>query len=403
MLRSTRRVAPFMRASSLSLRCMSTKKVAVLSGDGIGPEVHAPRSVSLSHTLFMRDVPCAQVMDEALKVLARTSELFPEVQLKYTHAPIGGAAFDAHGVHFPDATREVCAASDAILFGSIGGPVAEQHLPKWKDAEKNALLGMRAAFDLGVNVRPAKVYPSLSHASPLRPEIVEAGVDMVIIRELLGGIYFGEHTTDGDSAKDVCTYTADQIRRPLQFAFEAAMQRRKKLTVVDKANVLDTSRLWRRVANEMAPSFPEVEVDFMYVDNAAMQLIKAPTHFDVICTENMFGDILSDAASVLPGSLGLMPSASLGSSVYMYEPSGGSAPELTGKNVANPAAQILCGALMLRYSLGAPAAANAIEEAVDATILAVRPPCGAFAPRGAVVHAHPPFHRCLPLHISSHP
>jgi len=324
------------------------KKIAVLAGDGIGPEV----------------------MTEAVKVLDRACELFPSLSLEYSHALIGGAAYEAHGVHFPDATRDLCNASDAILFGSVGGPVEEQHLPKWKDAEKNSLLGLRQAFDLSVNVRPAKVWPTLSHASPLRTEIVEAGVDMVIIRELLGGIYFGEHKTVGDDAMDVCTYSAEQIRRPLEFAFEAAKQRRGKLTVVDKANVLDTSRLWRRVATEMHKEHPEVEMEFMYVDNAAMQLIKAPTHFDVICTENMFGDILSDAASVLPGSLGLMPSASLGSKVYLYEPSGGSAPGIANLGVANPAAQILSAAMMLRYSLDAAPAAAAIEAAVDEAIAA---------------------------------
>lgn len=341
-------------------RALSSKgkpyKVAVLPGDGIGPEV----------------------MPEAIKVLARCTELFPTCQFEYEEAVIGGAGYDAHGEHFPAATREVCERADAILFGSIGGPVEEQHLDKWKDAEKNALLGMRKAFDLSVNVRPAKVYPTLSHASPLRSETIAGGVDMVIVRELLGGIYFGEHSTaaDGSSAKDVCTYTTEQIRRPLQFAFEAAKVRgaakgeRGKLTVVDKANVLDTSRLWRVVANEMHADHPDVDMDFMYVDNAAMQLIKAPSDFDVICTENMFGDILSDAASVLPGSLGLMPSASLGSSIYLYEPSGGSAPDIAGKNIANPAAQILCGAMMLRYSFGEHAAASAIEAAVDAAILA---------------------------------
>jgi len=320
----------------------------VLPGDGIGPEV----------------------MDEAIKVLARASELYPELQLSYENGMIGGCAHDAHGVHFPDVTRELCERSDAILFGSIGGPVEEMDLPKWKDAEKNALLGMRKAFGLAVNVRPAKVYPSLSHASPLKPELVESGVDMVIIRELLGGIYFGEHSTDGDYARDVCEYTADLIRKPLEFAFEAAKKRRGKLTVVDKANVLDTSRLWRRVATEMSSAHPEVELDFMLVDNAAMQLIKAPASFDVICTENMFGDILSDAASVLPGSLGLMPSASLGDGIYLYEPSGGSAPDIAGKGVANPAAQILCGSLMLRHTMNHTAAADCIDAAVDAAIAA---------------------------------
>merc|ERR1712185_71563 len=180
---------------------------------------------------------------------------------------------------------------------------------------------------------------------------------MVIIRELLGGVYFGEHRTEGDYALDMCEYTVEQIRRPLEFAFNAAKQRRGKLTVVDKANVLDTSRLWRRVATEMHADHPEVELEFMYVDNAAMQLIKAPSSFDVIATENMFGDILSDAASVLPGSLGLMPSASLGDGIYLYEPSGGSAPDIAGQNKANPAAQILCAAMMLRYSFNQPEAA----------------------------------------------
>jgi 3-isopropylmalate dehydrogenase len=321
-------------------------KVAVLPGDGIGPEV----------------------MAEAVKVLRRTSELFPECQMEYEEALIGGAGYDGHGVHFPDETRDVCSRSDAVLFGSVGGPIDEMHLPKWKDAEKNALLGMRQTFGLAVNVRPAKVWPTLSHASPLRADIVADGVDMVIVRELLGGIYFGEHATEGDSARDVCTYTAEQIRKPLAFAFEAAKARRGKLTVVDKANVLDTSRLWRKIATEMHADHPDVEMDFMLVDNAAMQLVKAPSSFDVIATENMFGDILSDTASVLPGSLGLMPSASLGDGIYMYEPSGGSAPDLAGTGKANPAAQILSAAMMLRYSMQEHEAAAAIEAAVDAAI-----------------------------------
>ena len=318
----------------------------MLPGDGIGPEV----------------------MTEARKVLARTSELFPEAKFEYEEATIGGTAFDAHGVHFPDATRDVCARSDAILFGSIGGPVAEQHLPKWKDAEKNALLGMRQAFGLAVNVRPAKVWPMLSHASPLRADIVSEGVDMVIVRELLGGIYFGARELGETSAKDTATYTVEQIKKPLEFAFEAAKARSGKLTVVDKANVLDTSRLWRKVAIEMHKDHPEVEMDFMLVDNAAMQLIKQPASFDVIATENMFGDILSDAASVLPGSLGLMPSASLGDGIFLYEPSGGSAPDIANQGKANPAAQILSAAMMLRYSMKHHEAAAAVEAAVDAAL-----------------------------------
>ena len=270
--------------------------VAVLPGDGIGPEV----------------------MDVAVKVLEHAGGLFGQ-SFNFKHAPVGGAAFEASGEHFPESTRQACADSEAILFGSVGGPVSEQHLPKWKDSEKNAVLGMRKAFDLAVNVRPAQVYPALAHASPLRADIIEKGVDMVIIREvrrcitthraattpsgpppllgplrtalrtawprltsllawqLLGGLYFGEHKTEGDKATDVCEYSVEQIRRPLEFAFTAAKQRRGRLTVVDKANVLDTSRLWRRVATEMAPQHPEVELEFMYVDNAAMQLIKART------------------------------------------------------------------------------------------------------------------------------
>ena len=222
-----------------------------------------------------------------------------------------------------------------------------QHEPKWKDSEKNALLGLRKEFSLAVNVRPAKVYPLLAELSPLKPEIINKGVDMVVIRELVSGIYFGEHATasDGFSAKDVMSYSKDEIRLPLEFGFKAAMGRGKRLTVVDKANVLDTSRLWRSVAEEMAPNFPEVEVDFMYIDNACMQVISNPSAFDVVATENMFGDILSDCASVLPGSLGLMPSASLGPDKMMFEPIGGTAFELTGTDKANPIAQILSAAL----------------------------------------------------------
>ena len=309
-------------------------------------------------------------MAEAMKVLDKTSQLYPECQFEFESALIGGAAYDEFGVHFPDVTRDICARSDCIFFGSLGGPVEEQHLPKWKDAERNALLGLRAAFGLAVNVRPAKVYPDLSHASPLKQELVNDPsnpVDMVIIRELLGGIYFGEHSTSGDAAKDVCEYNVEQIKKPLEFAFEAAKGRRKKLTVVDKANVLDTSRLWRKVATEMGKDHPDIELDFMYVDNAAMQIIKAPGYFDVVCTENMFGDILSDAASVLPGSLGLMPSASLGSQLYLYEPSGGSAPDIAGKGIANPAAQILCAALMLRYTMGMEEAAKVRDHTCRTT------------------------------------
>ena len=346
-----------MLARGLIRRSFATRSahtIAVLPGDGIGPEV----------------------MDEAVKVLDKAAGKFG-LSLDLQPALIGGAAYDAHGEHFPESTRELCARSAAILYGSVGGPVAEQHLPKWADAEKNSILGMRRAFDLAVNLRPAAIFPSIAHACPLRPEIVAEGVDLLIVRELLGGIYFGEHSTVGDVAHDTCSYSEAQIERALSAAFEAAEKRRGKLTVVDKANVLDTSRLWRRVANRLAPAHPSVELEFMcgtatarpapraravapastaaagrrYVDNAAMQLIRRPSHFDVVATENLFGDILSDAASVLPGSLGLMPSASIGSGINMYEPSGGSAPDIAGQGIANPAAQILCGAMLCRCSL----------------------------------------------------
>jgi len=254
------------------------------------------------------------------------------------------------------------------LFGSVGGPVEEQHLPKWRDAEKNALLGLRGEFQLAVNIRPACVYPFLAHLSPLKPEIINKGVNLVIIRELVGGIYFGEHKTEGDTATDVMRYTVSQILKPLHFGFQTAQKRKKRLTVVDKANVLDCSRLWRSVTQTVKKEYPDVHVEFMYVDNAAMQIILNPSQFDVVVTENLMGDILSDAASVLPGSLGLMPSASLGNKIHMYEPIGGTAPSLTGKNIANPIAQILSAALMLRYSFNLEKEAQLIEKAVYRTL-----------------------------------
>jgi len=256
------------------------------------------------------------------------------------------------------------------MFGSVGGPVDQQHEPRWKDCEKNALLGIRKRFNLANNLRPSKVYPFLSHLCPLKPSIIAAGVDVLVVRELVGGIYFGEHKREGDRAWDIMAYDVEGIKKPVIFAFEAARLRKKKVTVVDKANVLETSRLWGEVAREVKVGYPDVELEFMYVDNAAMQIIQKPSAFDVICTENMFGDILSDAASVLPGSLGLMPSASLGDSVHMYEPSGGSAPDIAGKGVANPIAQILSGAMMMRYSFNLEVEAAAIETAVESVMKA---------------------------------
>eukprot|EP00457_Paulinella_chromatophora_P004616 gb/GEZN01004628.1/.p1 GENE.gb/GEZN01004628.1/~~gb/GEZN01004628.1/.p1 ORF type:complete len:359 (-),score=28.63 gb/GEZN01004628.1/:149-1225(-) len=312
-------------------------------------------------------------MNEGHKVLNRAAALFGH-KYEFTHAWVGGAAWEHTGEHLPKATLDICRSSDAVLFGSVGGPVDAQDDPMWKDSERTAILGLRNEFQFAINIRPAKIYKDLEGLCPLKKEIIgEAGVDLVIIRELVGDVYFGKHSTspDGNTATDLMEYTADQIRKPMEFAFKIAMQRRKKLTVVDKANVLDTSRLWRRIANEIKPRFPEVEMDFMYVDNAAMQLIKWPGSFDVIVTANLFGDILSDEASVLPGSLGLMPSASLGSGkLHMYEPSGGSAPRRKGLNTANPIAQILSGAMMVRYSFESLEEAQLIEDAVDATLLA---------------------------------
>lgn len=330
------------------------KNIAVLPGDGIGPEV----------------------MVESLKVLKEIGSIFQH-EFTFKEDYVGGAGYDKYGNHFSNEAKETCKNSDAVLFGSVGGPVDEQDLPKWKDAEKNAVLGLRKEYNFSINVRPAKIYPMLSNLCPIKDDIIfneqnKHGVDMVTIRELLGGLYFGKHETveDGYLARDILEYNKDQILLPMKFAFELAQKRRKKVTLVDKANVLDSSRLWRTVATEMVkPDFPDVELEFMYVDNAAMQLVRDPSHFDVVATENLFGDILSDISSVLPGSLGLMPSASLSTKgLHMFEPSGGSAPELTGLDVANPIAQILSGALMLRYSFNLEDEAKLIENAIEETL-----------------------------------
>lgn len=321
-------------------------KIAVIPGDGIGLEV----------------------MDEAIKVLEKISGTYGH-QFGYNQGLIGGVAYDKYGEHLPKETLELCHNSDAILFGSVGGPVNEQHLERWKDAEKIAILGLRKEFNLGINLRPAKVYPILSHLSPIKKEIIDCGVDFITIRELVGGIYFGEHRTQGNKAWDIMSYTADQIKVVMNFAFEAAKLRDKKVTLIDKANVLDSSRLWRKVANEIHKNHQDIELEFMYVDNAMMQIIKNPSQFDVIATSNMFGDIFSDASSILPGSLGLMPSASLGNKIHMYEPIGGSAPHRANQNIINPIAQILSGALMLRYSFNLEKEAQSIEKAVQQTLV----------------------------------
>ncbi len=330
---------------------MGRYRIAVLAGDGIGPEV----------------------VDQAVRVLQAVGKEFQH-EFVFRHSLVGGAAFDEHGEHLPAETVEAARSSDAILFGSVGGPVNELHLEKWKNCEANSLLGLRREFKLNANYRPARVYPSLSELCPLRPSIVEDGVDLLILRELTGDIYFGEHTRhekDGiRTAEDIARYDENEIAAVTRLAFQAAQKRRGVVTSVDKANVLETSRLWREVVTEIhGREFGEVQLHHMLVDNCAMQLIKNPSQFDVILTSNLFGDILSDAASVLPGSLGLCPSASLSSTGFgMYEPSGGSAQDIAGRGVANPAAQILSAALLLRFSFGLTEEASLIESAVETAI-----------------------------------
>jgi 3-isopropylmalate dehydrogenase len=329
---------------------MTHKAIAVLAGDGIGPEV----------------------IGSALTILDAVSSVYKRT-FTFTPALVGGAAFDVHGCHFPDATRAVCEASDAILFGSVGGPVSEGDLPKWKGCETNSILALRKTFNLAANFRPAKVYSQLPGSCPLRDEITTNGVDLLIIRELQGDVYFGEHSfflqNGKRCARDSGEYTEDQIAQVARVAFEAARKRSKRITSVDKANVLHMSKLWREVVREVAREFPDVSLEEMLVDNCALQLVKNPSQFDVIVTSNLFGDILSDLAAALPGSLGLTPSASLNAAGFgLYEPSGGSAPDIAGKGVANPIAQILSAAMMLQFSFSWITEANAIERAVHETL-----------------------------------
>ncbi|MCK4744520.1 3-isopropylmalate dehydrogenase [Candidatus Parcubacteria bacterium] len=322
------------------------KKICVIKGDGIGPEV----------------------MEEAIKVLDKISKKYDH-SFQYVEALAGGAAWDEYGEHLPEKTLETANSSDAILFGSIGGPVADQDKPKWKNCEKNALLAMRKYFDLFTNLRPSIVFKPLKNISVLKPELVGNGFDILIIRELTGGIYFGGHKTENGVAEDIMKYSEAEVRRVAKVAFETAMKRKKFLISVDKANILDCSVLWRRVVEEVAKDYPEVKLEHMYVDNAAMQLVRNPQEFDVIVTGNMFGDILSDLSSTFAGSLGLLASASLNESNFgMYEPSGGSAPDIAGQGIANPIAQILSAAMMLKYSFGLENEADNIEQAVIKTL-----------------------------------
>lgn len=322
-------------------------KIAVIPGDGIGPEI----------------------MAEAIKVLDALN-----LDIEYHHALIGGAAYDKFQNHFPDETKQIASECDAILFGSVGGPVDQMHEPKWKDCERNSILAIRKHFDFNANLRPVKVYPQLASRCVLRPDIVEQGIDIMTVRELSGGIYFGEHRTEGDKAWDIMEYDVPTIEAIAHAAFKTAQTRRKKVTSVDKANVLDCSRLWRKTVDEIAKQYPDIELEHILVDNCAMQIVQRPSSFDVLLMPNMFGDILSDLTSVLSGSIGMLPSASLNKQGFgMYEPSGGSAPDIAGKGIANPIAQILSAALMLKISFGLndehDAIVNAIQKTLDQGIL----------------------------------
>ena len=328
-------------------------QIAVLPGDGIGPEIVA----------------------EAVKVLRAVERRFGH-RFEMKEYPVGGAAYDLCGDCLPDETLAACKSADAILLGAVGGPKWDR-LPVSQRPERRALLTLRSELGLFANLRPAKVWDALKGASPLREEIVSAGIDMLIVRELTGGAYFGEkgRGDGGRSAYDVTPYSVHEIERVARVAFEAARRRfpqgRPKVTSVDKANVLETSRLWRETVTALhAAEYADVELEHLYVDNAAMQLVRAPSRFDVILTENMFGDILSDEASQITGSIGMLPSASVGvSGGGLYEPIHGSAPDIAGRGIANPLATILSAAAMLRHAFGLGAEADAIEYAV-ASVLA---------------------------------
>jgi len=329
---------------------MTTHHIAVLAGDGIGPEV----------------------MVEALKVLTVIADKHA-LNIATQAYDVGGCAIDKHGHALPATTLEGCEQADAILFGSIGGPKWD-NLPLEQRPERASLLTLRSHFDLFGNLRPAKIYSGLEHLSPLRSDIAHNGFDTLVVRELTSGIYFGQPKGmegEGESqyAFDTMRYTRPEIRRIAEVAFQTAQKRRAKVTSVDKANVLVCSRLWREIVEEVAADYPDVELEHMYIDNATMQLIRYPAQFDVLLCSNLFGDILSDECAMITGSMGLLPSASINGSGYgMFEPAGGSAPDIAGLGIANPIAQILSLAMLLRYSLNQPNAADDIEKAVNKTM-----------------------------------
>ena len=317
------------------------KNISVIRGDGIGPEI----------------------VEQAIKVLDRIAEIYGH-EFNYTDVDMGGCAIDKYGDPLPASELKKCVESDSVLLGAVGGN-------KWNDVPGNmrpekGLLRLREGMGVYSNNRPAKIWRQLSDASPLKKEIVDNGIDFIIVRELIGGIYFGEHKTEGDVATDVLKYSEAEIERIGRIGFETARKRNKKLCSVEKSNVLDSSRLWKKVMHRLAEEYPDVELSDMLVDNCAMQIVKNPSQFDVIVTENMFGDILSDEASMITGSIGMIPSSSLGASTCgLYEPIHGSAPDIAGKDIANPVGTILSAAMMLHFSFDMPKEADAIEKAVS--------------------------------------
>ena len=320
--------------------------------------------------LIYGDCASPEIVRQAVRVLDKIADKYGHT-FTYTRAYMGGEAIDKFGDPLPAAELEKCKAAGSVLLGAIGGPKWEG-LPGDRRPEKG-LLRLRAGMGLYANNRPARIWPQLADASPLKKSIVDKGIDFIVVRELIGGVYFGEHKTftqDGEKvAVDTMPYAEHEIERIGRIGFETAMKRRKKLTCVDKANVLDTSRLWRAVMHRLQAEYPEVEYNEMFVDNCAMQICKNPAQFDVIVTENMFGDILSDEASEITGSIGMVPSSSLGQgSCGLYEPIHGSAPDIAGQDIVNPIACILSAAMMLRYSFSMPAEADAIEAAVNAVL-----------------------------------
>ncbi len=318
------------------------KNIAVIRGDGIGPEI----------------------VEQALRVLDKVATLYGHT-FHYTDVDMGGCAVDKYDDPLPEAELQKCLQSDSVLLGAVGGD-KWNNVPGPKRPEKG-LLRLREGMGVYSNNRPAKIWPQLAEASPLKPSIVEQGIDFIIVRELIGGIYFGEHKTEGDTATDILKYSKSEIERIGRIGFETARKRHKKLCSVEKSNVLDSSRLWKATMHQLAEEYPDVELSDMLVDNCAMQIVKNPAQFDVIVTENMFGDILSDEASMITGSIGMIPSSSLGATTCgLYEPIHGSAPDIAGQDLANPVGTILSAAMMLRYSFDMSQEADAIEQAVSA-------------------------------------